>query len=535
MPLRTAALWVFCLLLFAYAYASNADTINPNSRQALLTAIVTNGSFVIDTWQEKTIDKSSYEGHIYSDKAPGTALLALPAYAAARGVQMVTGWPGTERAWFFLGWMTTVGSVGLISAAGGCAFFLLLAERLSRRLALVATLAVFLGSSAFAYATSLFSHAATIGLLSIALWAVEAAPAQKSMRAPSRTLVWCFRDALFLALVKTMNVGTLLLIGAHPSHIALLFAGGTIAGVTLLMCWHSIVRDASTISTRDAVAGLACGFAICGEYTSALAAGVLLLLMVRRGWRRSVRMILAAAFPVALLLIYNTVAFGSPVSIGYAHVEGFAEMREGFFGIRSLPSISTINFLLFSEARGLLFWTPFFLLSVGGLLLTCKRSPTEFLLFFCLITLHIVLIAGYFLPSGGWALGPRHLAALVPFLGLLCARALPSAPKSGTLLAVLSILLTGTATCITNMPDENVLFPLQEIYWPSLLSGRFVETLRRYAGLDGALALLPLLLMLMPMTAWLLLQLGPAPRWRIPAFPRLHKAGGPYLVSGIEY
>ena len=34
------------------------------------------------------------------------------------------------------------------------------------------------------------------------------------------------------------------------------------------------------------------------------------------------------------LLVYNTLAFGSPFHLGYASEEGFQEMHAGFFGIK---------------------------------------------------------------------------------------------------------------------------------------------------------------------------------------------------------
>ena len=55
--------------------------------------------------------------------------------------------------------------------SGGVAFFALLAPRLGVPIALVATYGVFLGSLTFPYATAMFAHAGTIGLLCIALWA----------------------------------------------------------------------------------------------------------------------------------------------------------------------------------------------------------------------------------------------------------------------------------------------------------------------------------------------------------------------------
>src|SRR4051812_40886065 len=57
---------------------------NQLSRALPLLSVVEEGTLRIDTRHELTGDKAVIDGHYYSDKAPGTTLLALPVYALVR-------------------------------------------------------------------------------------------------------------------------------------------------------------------------------------------------------------------------------------------------------------------------------------------------------------------------------------------------------------------------------------------------------------------------------------------------------------------
>ena len=59
------------VLLVSYAYFYQAGGWNANSRFDLVRAIVEQGTVVIDAYHTNTGDKSRYNGHYYTDKAPG--------------------------------------------------------------------------------------------------------------------------------------------------------------------------------------------------------------------------------------------------------------------------------------------------------------------------------------------------------------------------------------------------------------------------------------------------------------------------------
>jgi len=57
---------------------------NENSRLDLTLAIVDEGSFSIDSYYQNTGDRSFYNNHYYSDKAPGLSFLITPVYFVFR-------------------------------------------------------------------------------------------------------------------------------------------------------------------------------------------------------------------------------------------------------------------------------------------------------------------------------------------------------------------------------------------------------------------------------------------------------------------
>src|SRR5947209_5942905 len=82
-PRRGSAFRVFLLAFVVYAYFLPrwADW-NIDSRFDLTRAIVDVHSLRIDRFHFNTWDKAVYQGHFYSDKAPGTAVLGAVVYTA---------------------------------------------------------------------------------------------------------------------------------------------------------------------------------------------------------------------------------------------------------------------------------------------------------------------------------------------------------------------------------------------------------------------------------------------------------------------
>src|SRR5215213_6683972 len=83
----------FCFTYFLPQYEAEAENekgggkvggANEKSRLALIASVVERHRLDIDADHAMTSDKAWYDGHYYSDKAIGTAVLGVPVYAAYR-------------------------------------------------------------------------------------------------------------------------------------------------------------------------------------------------------------------------------------------------------------------------------------------------------------------------------------------------------------------------------------------------------------------------------------------------------------------
>lgn len=467
MSISKQAVLLFCLLFLCYGYVHEHMGANQNSRLDLLHAIFLQKSFSIDAYHENTVDKSIHNGHYYSDKAPGIVFLALPAFAISMAILYVLDVPlDSPEGWLVSDWITTVGSVGVITALGGVAMFIFLCRLVEQRFAFLTTYVVFLGAAPFPYATMLFSHAAVIGLICIALWAIS--------------------DEFFVSR-KIGRVSDAQSSGKSPTHDLdnLSSAAGGGRG-EWGMPWIQ----------RYLLAGLCCGLAISSEYTAATAAGGVLLLAFLTSFKRGIVLALGAFLPLLLIPINNWACFGSPLAFGYHHLAltKFQEMNKGLFGVTFPPKASAAYLILFSPARGLFFWTPFFLMAFVGLRSLLANSRSLFWISCAVIVLHVVFISGYYMPGGGEALGPRLLAPMIPFAAIGAAYGLRARPLLGSVLGYCSIVLTGIATLIDATPPENAANPLLSFYLSGLVD--YETNIGSNPGVSPILKNFPILLLI---------------------------------------
>src|SRR5688572_11814195 len=77
------------LYLYPFPYFEEMRSANELPRVYLTTAMVDEGRFAIDTGVARhgtTVDVSPSAGHHYSNKAPGSSMLAIPAYLALKAI-----------------------------------------------------------------------------------------------------------------------------------------------------------------------------------------------------------------------------------------------------------------------------------------------------------------------------------------------------------------------------------------------------------------------------------------------------------------
>ncbi|MFY0538503.1 hypothetical protein [Nannocystis pusilla] len=404
-------------VLAATSYFSGPPAWNQNSRLALTRALVEQGTTVIDDYHATTGDKSLRDGHFYSDKAPGTSLLAAPAYALYHGARRIVGAeppdvrlvpldprdpsrdpaarrPGDRlaynQAYRTALYVSRVGSVGVFAVLGAMALYLLALCRLGDRAgALLLAAAYALATPALIYGSAFYGH---------------------------------------------QLCADLLLLG---------FAG--------ILLGHG--RWTMAFGT-----GMCLGLAVLCEYPAAVPVALLwLFAWLRRGPRFAAVAALGGVPAAAALAVYHTVAFGGPLKTGYDFVY-LAEFAEGMrinYGIHA-PDPRVLLELLFGAYRGLFYLAPVLLLAPWGL--ACELRgwppapksmadgtwPVRQVACVCLavVGFYLALNAGYYMWDGGAAIGPRHCVPMLPFLALALAPAIRAVPRAVVGLALISGALT---------------------------------------------------------------------------------------------
>jgi hypothetical protein len=425
---------LFVFLLLPYVYFNHSDGWNQSSRLAELHAVVLQHSFRIDPYEARTGDKALIGGHYYSEKAPAIALLAMPAFALTAWTQKLMGVdPESEAARRVSDWTATAGSIGVLAAAGGVAFFALLRRRVGEWVALLSTMALFLGSVSFPYATTLFSHAGTAALLTVALWAV--------------------------------------------------------------------LGDGQAARRRAYAGGICAGLAFASEYPAVIPVAVLFCYLAYTDRDRARRFALALVPGVALIMFKNVVATGSPFELLYGFNPNFPHetAAEGFG--HALPQLNVVTALLWSEYRGLFFWNPILLMALPGTVVLARTDRAQALMVATAIVLCFLQAASFHVWYGGNAIGPRYLSPALPFLGFAAAHGIRLLPKTGTMLAAVSVTLMLLVTAVAIDPAQDVKTPLQDIYLVRLEQGRWAPNLGTLAGLSP-LASLALLATTMAAIAW---------------------------------
>jgi hypothetical protein len=150
-------------LLFAYGFFQQVPAWNEYSRYDLVRAVVEEGTIRIDSFHANTGDKAYFDGHYYSDKAPGTALLGVPAYALLILTGHVVGVDAPDP-------VAAVAALSFVVSGVSTVVLVLLLVRFLAPLvgepwALVVGIGFGFGSIALPFATMFFGHAASAAAL----------------------------------------------------------------------------------------------------------------------------------------------------------------------------------------------------------------------------------------------------------------------------------------------------------------------------------------------------------------------------------
>lgn len=353
--------WLGLALAFLYVfpYFPAIQSANELPRIYLTQAMVDHGTFAIDHGVKQwgaTADVSPHAGHQYSNKAPGSSMLAIPAYLLLeRTTQLVAGRPPTlgETFWTFRVWTGAIPTL---------LFLLLLARFLrrfserdaARRLTLVG---YGLGSMALVYSVLFIAHQLSAACVGTAwILAVEVVDDRR-------------RDRWMLA-------------------------AGLAAGAAPLVDYQAlfaVVPIAIWVAAR--------------------------FVHERRGGRAVLWATVGAALPIVVMLAYHHACFGSPWKTGYDASETFAfHHQHGFLGLDKLRWVAFTGSTIAPD-NGLVLFCPMLLLALPGWWLMVRRGQLGHALVSLSIALiYLLFISGLNFWRGGWQFGPRYITVMLPFL-----------------------------------------------------------------------------------------------------------------------
>ncbi|HTO75526.1 MAG TPA: hypothetical protein VMQ61_05570 [Thermoanaerobaculia bacterium] len=245
------------------------------------------------------------------------------------------------------------------------------------------------------------------------------------------------------------------------------FAHAWVAAL-LFLSWDLMaaarVREGSRrVGALYAAAGLLAGWAAISEYTAAPL--LIVLAFATRSGRRLLPFAAGAAMPLAVLLFYDAVCFGSPFVLSSAR-EAYGQYSalsgKGFFGFGA-PSPTVAAEYLFQPARGLLLFSPFWIWLVPGFARWRRLGADRRAVLVCLVAVagFFVILCGYPNWHGGWAIGNRYLLPVLFFAGLALPHALTT-PLSRGVFAIAAIFAVTAHVLMTSSWPH---FPV-DLPWP---------------------------------------------------------------------
>jgi len=397
--LALAATLLGLLLIWA---APGLVSSNDGSHLALARALILRGEpslgdeVALTLW----VDRSRRGGTDYSDRPPGTALLAAPAV-----------WVGALLDPSLLRTSLETREVMVKPAATRYAETYALRVQRQRRRGAPPLLA--LQGTVF----MLSIHCAAVGLLGV--FGVLLLLRRRGLGQPAQ---------VFAAL--TLGLGCLwgpysTVLFSHVSAGALLI--WAVLGLEVGVGERSDDGEVPALRPWPLLgAGLAAGWATSTDYlVGLLVLGIGLATVPPRRWLRVLPWVLMGAAPiVAITLLYHDAAFGSPFSIGYDHHANFEFARQRLTTFAGNPLTGLWSQWGLGDGAGVLALAPVMVLGVVGLAL---HGEHRWLLG---AVPWISLLALHQTPTGGAGVDHRYLIPLMPLLAVGLGRLWPSETES---------------------------------------------------------------------------------------------------------
>lgn len=412
---------LFLLFFISYGYFFQGGGWNQNARICLTRSIIDFGTFTIDHYKDDAFGTkfvsagywAYYDGHYYSNKSPGLSFMAVPFFAVSQMLwaRIIPDDPGRQV--LFSAYMSTLFTVGLLSAFL-CLLIFYVFHRIfsmSANAALLLTVLFGFGTLAFSYGTTFYSH---------------------------QPAACCS----FLSFVLAMNIRY----GAAPRKNVMAALAGFSAASAVVIEPSAIIMLA--------------GVAFC-------------LVSVREGRSYIPLYVLGCVLPLAVLGWYNYVCFGHPLASGYAYSNDMVmgKVEGTLFG---LPGLKRFHDLLISPYRGLFFSSPVLIMALPGLFIALRRKQWLSEILFCAMIsgVFIMFIACFHAWHGGWAAGPRYLLPAFPWIFMMAGLSLQRFPGVFVGIGLLSLLLNLAITIVGNEIPLEVKNPLLDVVWKNLIAGR---------------------------------------------------------------
>jgi hypothetical protein len=469
------ALLVFLFALACYGYFfPMLNNWGSNSRMNLIYALGDQGQVRIDDYHQNSGDKAHFEGHYYMEKSVGPSLLGLPFYVIFKGLVRL---PPLAR---LAGGDKGPGALPTL-------------EEVYTRYHLPVPGTPGAGHPPLYHAMALIFVTFFAGAVISAILA---------------TVVYLFADRFAsapgnaVALALAFGLGTPAFAYSNQLYQHQAAAFGAFVGFFVL--WR--VMDERASKRWLWLVGALFGYAAASEY---VLAPILTLIVLGAAFRirprRDLLRIAGGAAPwLIATALYNLVAFGTPLPVGYRYSTFSGGFESGLFGFVR-PSWESLYGITFSPYRGLFLLSPFLLLAPAGLYAMFRRDLRTRKLSLMIVAVSLALLLyniSYWSWSGADSVGPRHLVSLLPFLALPIVFVLNEARRAWqrAAVAVLVILSIGEvwiqSLAAQAFPSEMIARPLLDYGLPLVRAGELRLNVGNVLGLRGLMAVIPLLLLL---------------------------------------
>ena len=386
---------IFLSALIIYLYFTHWSGWNETTRIDLTQAIIDEGKITIDSYFINSGDRAYYYGHYYTDKPPGTSIVAILPYALS-------------KAFLFLPLPINLlprfqGDVVTLSNDSGVPIVL---------------------------EPILLSQTLELAMIFVTLF-VSALPAALNVVLLYH-LLKDFNKNEHIRLIITITYG----LGTLAFPYALVFLPYSI-GISLTLLAFYIIQHAKSNKNRYLLAGALTSLAITFDSVFCLTLASFFVYIIHKNKYPSFFFLIGVLLGIIPLVSYNLNAFGSffmgnnilDKNVWDEQFRVYETIKQDSFNhfiLQILPSDYDVKFnpqiilqILLYPYRGLFFYYPLLLFSLVGLYSMWRNLRSEFYLIFVMSVLFVLLHSLLFFNwHGGKFFGPRFFTPLIPFLML---------------------------------------------------------------------------------------------------------------------